>query len=195
MWVESEQPSFDNEQSLMARFREGDRDAFKWIHDQMVRPLIYFAENIVYSPVDAEDIVANAFYKLFNKRAELASYDHIKRWLYVIVRNEAIDYLRKKTKDRKLCEDTIFLQSEVEANAETERVKTVIFETILKVIDKLPRQRKVVICLYFFGGKTTSEIADMLGLSTQTVLNHKTKALESIRKVLPSFLLSTVSLN
>jgi len=52
----------------------------------------------------------------------------------------------------------------------------------MQEIDKLPRQRKTILRLYFFEQKSTSEIAEQMGLNSQTVLNHKAKALESLRK-------------
>jgi RNA polymerase sigma factor (sigma-70 family) len=177
-----EQSVFDNEDALMNSFREGDKDSFRWIHDQMARPLLYFVENIIFSQPDAEDIVANAFYKLFHARAGLKSYEHVKRWLYVIVRNEAIDYLRLRNKQRQSSHDLAYLASDVEEHAETERVKTVLLQSILAEIEKLPRQRRTILRYYFFEQKNTAEIADMMGLNSQTVLNHKAKALESLRK-------------
>src|ERR1700742_5052779 len=91
---QSRQLIHSNEEAIMISFREGNKDAFRLVYDQLVRPLSYFVENIIHSQVDAEDIVANAFYKLFHSRASMRSFEHIKRWLYVIVRNESIDYLR-----------------------------------------------------------------------------------------------------
>jgi RNA polymerase sigma factor (sigma-70 family) len=177
-----EQPVFENQDVIMISFREGDKHAFRWIHDQMVRPLTYFVENIIFSKTDAEDIVANAFYKLFHARTGMKSYEHIKRWLYVIVRNESIDYLRIKAKRKESHHDLAYLEAGFVEQAETERVKTMLLQSILEEIEKLPKQRKTILRLYFFEQKTTSEIADQLGLNSQTVLNHKAKALESLRK-------------
>ena len=166
----------------MNGFREGDKDSFRWVYDRMVRPLTYFVENIIFSHADAEDIVANAFYKLFHARAGMKSYEHVKRWLYVIVRNEAIDYLRLKTKQKDSRSDLAYLQTGVEEQMETERAKTVVLQRVMTEIEKLPRQRKTILRLYFFEQKTTAEIAEMLQLNSQTVLNHKAKALESLRQ-------------
>lgn len=177
-----EQPVYENEEAIMNLFREGDKDSFRWIYDRMVRPLTYFVENIIFSHADAEDIVANAFYKLFHARTGMKSYEHVKRWLYVIVRNEAIDYLRLKTKQRESRHDLAYLETGVEEHMETERAKTVVFQGILQEIEKLPRQRKTILRLYFFEQKSTAEIAEMLQLNSQTVLNHKAKALESLRQ-------------
>jgi RNA polymerase sigma-70 factor (ECF subfamily) len=177
-----EQSVYENEGILMNSFRAGGMDAFKWIHDQMTRPLTFFVENIIFSHVDAEDIVANAFYKLYKARDGLKSYEHIKRWLYVIVRNEAIDYLRLRTKRQETNSEVAYLIDDIEAHAETERAKTILLQSILTEIEKLPPQRRAILKLYFFEQKSTLEIADIMGINSQTALNHKAKALETLRK-------------
>jgi RNA polymerase sigma-70 factor (family 1) len=177
-----ERPLHNNEEAIMLSFREGNKEAFRMVYDQLVRPLTYFVENIIHSQVDAEDIVANAFYKLFHARTSMRSFEHVKRWLYVIVRNESIDYLRAKTRQQESKHDLAYLESGIEEQAETERVRTVLLQDIHKEIERLPRQRKTILRLYFFEQKNTSEIAEIMQLSPQTVLNHKTKALDALRK-------------
>ena len=181
------QPVYDNnDEAIMLAFRGGDEDAvqeaFREVYDRMVRPLTYFVENIIFAPTDAEDIVANAFTKLYNARSGMRSMDHIKRWLYVIVRNESIDYLRLRSRQRESHSEVAYLGAETDDHHETERVKSAVFQGILNEIEKLPRQRKAILRLYFFEQKSTAEIASQLGLNCQTVLNHKAKALESLRK-------------
>jgi RNA polymerase sigma-70 factor (ECF subfamily) len=178
----SGQSLHNNEEAIMLSFREGNKEAFRWVYDRMVRPLTYFVENIIHSQVDAEDIVANAFYKLFHARAGMRSFEHVKRWLYVIVRNESIDYLRAKTRQKESQHDLSYLESGIEEQAETERVRTILLQDIHKEIERLPKQRKAILRLYFFEQKNTSEIAEIMQLSPQTVLNHKTKALDALRR-------------
>jgi RNA polymerase sigma-70 factor (ECF subfamily) len=195
------QPVYDNnEEAIIHAFREGDRDAFREVYDKMVRPLTYYVENIIFSPIDAEDIVASAFSKLYNARAGMRSIEHIKRWLYVIVRNESIDYLRCRSRQRESHNEVAYLGTESDDQFETERLKSAVFQSILSEIEKLPRQRRTILRLYFFEQKTTAEIAQQMGLNSQTVLNHKSKAIESLRKTgmklkwlvngVPSFLLA-----
>src|ERR1700722_19385577 len=172
----------NNEDAVMLAFREGDKDAFRDVYDRMVRPLTYFVENIIFSPIEAEDIVANAFSKLYHARTGMRSMEHIKRWLYVIVRNESIDFLRHKTRQRDSHSEVAYLGAEIDDLHETERLKSEIFQNILTEIEKLPRQRKAIVRAYFFEHKSTAEIAKQLGLNSQTVLNHKAKALEPLRK-------------
>ena len=177
-----EQTLQNNEDAVMVSFREGNKGAYKLIYDQLVRPLTYFVENIIHSQQDAEDIVANAFGKLYHARTGLRSYEHVKRWMYVIVRNEAIDYLRARRRARENQHDIAYLESGVAETAETERVKAGILQEMYKEIEKLPKQRKRILRLYFFEQKSTTEIAELMDLSPQTVLNHKTKAIDALRK-------------
>jgi RNA polymerase sigma-70 factor (ECF subfamily) len=177
-----EQTLQNNEDAVMVSFREGNKDAFRLIYDQLVRPLTFFVENIIHSQLDAEDIVANAFYKLYHARTALRSYEHVKRWMYVIVRNESIDYLRARTRARENQHDIAYLETGVVELVETERLKASLLQDIYAAIEKLPKQRKTILRLYFFEQKSTTEIAELMELSPQTVLNHKTKAIDSLRK-------------
>src|SRR5580698_6759687 len=133
-----EQTLQNNEEAVMLSFREGNKDAFRLIYDQLVRPLAYFVENIIHSQADAEDIVANAFYKLYHARAGLRSYEHVKRWMYVIVRNESIDYLRARTRARENQHDIAYLESGVVEHVETERIKANLLQDVYREIEKLP---------------------------------------------------------
>lgn len=171
-----------NEEAVMAGFKEGREEAFRVIYDKMATPLLYFVENIIKSQVDAEDIVANAFYKLYHAREGLRSVEHIKRWLYVIVRNESIDFLRLRARQMETKYDIAYLEAGSEDEMETERVRTLLLQDIRAAIDELPGQRRKILRLYFFEEKTTAEIAKIMQLKPQTVLNHKTKAIESLRR-------------
>ena len=133
----------ENEEAIMVSFREGDKEAFRWVYDKMARPLTFFVENIIHSLVDSEDIVANAFYKLFHARAGMKSFEHVKRWLYVIVRNEAIDHLRLKNKQRESKHDLAYLETGIDEQLETERVKAVLFQSILAEIGRASCRERV----------------------------------------------------
>lgn len=171
-----------NEEAVMKAFREGDKEAFRKVFDRLVRPLTFYVANIVCSPVEAEDIVASAFHKLYNAREGMRSFEHIKRWLYVIVRNESIDCLRLRARKKESHSELAYLSDVSEGQLETERVKAALYHQMLNEIDKLPRQRKAILLAYFFEQKSTAEIAQELGLNPQTVLNHKAKAIDALRK-------------
>jgi len=175
-----------NDDFLMSAFRQGNKDAFQSIYNKINGSLTYYIQNIIHSQTDAEDIAANAFSKLFQAREKLSTLEHVKRWIYVIARNEAIDLLRLRTRQRNLNKEIYYLSDDIEDSIETEMMKTSLLKIVASAIEKLPRQRKKILRLYFFEKKTTHEIAAMLQLNSQTVLNHKAKALEALRKTVPA---------
>lgn len=175
--------------SLVA-FREGDKTTFKWVFDRLYKPLVYFTQNIINHPTDAEDIASHAFQKLYHIREKMESFEHIKRWLYVTVRNGSIDYLRLKSRNREFSKDITYLGEDGDERLEQEMIKMGILQSLSEAIEKLPRQRRIILRLYFFDNKSTAEIADELQLSHQTVRNQKVSALEALRKtVRPGWLL------
>ena len=177
----------------LSDFRDGDEGAFKWVYDRLGKALLYFVQNIIDSQPDAEDIVASAFSKLYTRgRGGMESYEHIKRWLYVIVRNEAIDYLRYKARSREVHQDLSYFGEKGEERVDLEMLRSSLLQNLHEAIAQLPRQRKAIVTLYFFQRMTTADIAQRLNISPQTVLNHKTRALESLRKtvMMPDWLAS-----
>jgi len=172
----------DDDLFSLSAFQDGNPDVFKKIYDRLCKPLLYFVDNIIDSSPDAEDIVANAFLKLYKARTGMESYEHIKRWMYVIVRNEAIDHLRFTIRNREVQQGLGRMGETDEEGIDLEMLRSYLLQQLWEAIERLPRQRKIILCLYFFEQKTTAEIAEKLHLSPQTVLNHKTRAIESLRK-------------
>jgi RNA polymerase sigma-70 factor (family 1) len=175
-------------------FLRGDAKDFKAVFDRLYKPLYNFCSKIIDSAADAEDIVSNAFCKLFGMRSGMQSFDHIKRWLYVSVKHMAIDHLRLKTRTHEIAQGLRHLDTTVEQGIDLEMLKSSLLQSLSEAIDKLPRQRKTILQLYFYQHKSTSEIAELLNLQSQTVLNHKTRALEALRKtvLMPGWLLPGV---
>lgn len=175
----------DNKEFIVAAFRRGDNSNFKGIYDNLSFPLTSYAKKITNSPLDAQDIAANGFFKLLLAREKMTSYKYVTCWMYITVRNESIDHIRSQARQKKAMEEWYYLSDYSQDAINSEKLKASLLRIVYKAIEKLPTQRRTILCLYFFEKKTTREIAAMLQLSPQTVLNHKAKALESLRKTLP----------
>jgi RNA polymerase sigma-70 factor (family 1) len=179
---DKKQHNFHQEFDLDA-FRGGKESAFKAVYDQLNQPLLYFAQKIIQSRPDAEEIVSDAFFKLYKSRKRFNGYAYIKSFLYFVVRNKAIDYLRH-IKSGKKAEKDLDNMRDLEEEANVEMYKTMMLKELMEAIEKLSPQRRIVILLYFFGHKTTAEIAEELKISPQTVRNHKTDGLQDLKNTL-----------
>ena len=128
----------------------------------------------------AEDIASNAFIKIWNRHGQFLSEEHIKSYLYLIVRN---DCLKQINKDGRLLELKQYLsQPVVEASHFENVVHTETIRLLYEAAEQLPGQCKQVFKLYYEEGKGIQEIAEQLQLSPSTVKTQKYRAIESLRK-------------
>ncbi len=168
-------------QDVITGFRNGEEPAVRQLYDLHYRALCYYAEQLTGDKEEAEDIAVDTFLKLLHKKNDFDNLADIKSFLYRATRNACFDYLRKnKRKDRRNRELT-FLAEPDELFGDQEMIITKVLQVIYAEVENLPGQCKQVFKLLFMEGKSTAEVATEMGISTQTVLNQKSKALQSLR--------------
>ena len=134
--------------------------------------LYRFAYSYVRNEDDALDIVHDAICKSLTNVSTLKNIDNIKPWIYQIVSNCAIDYIRKNKKYVSLNED---LQ---ELNA----IKYDTYEDIdlQEALERLPEKYRVVIILRYFEDMKIRDIAQILKENENTI---KTRLYNGISKL------------
>lgn len=175
-----------DEPLIMKAFREGDKEAFKFVFKKLSPSLSQYTRQKVHSmglgdDSDADDHVAECFYKLYINRESKETIRHITRWCFLIIKRQLIDKQRIFVKSISFNDEAYYLDSGFEEQ-NTFRINQI--KILNSCVEKLPMQRKLVIKMIFFEKKDTTEIANKLRLSRQTVLNHKTKAIEELRRLL-----------
>jgi RNA polymerase sigma-70 factor, ECF subfamily len=91
------------DETLVALVRAGDDRAFTAIHDRYEARLVAFARRLLGGAHhDAEEVVQDAFVRALRALRADAREMHLKAWLFTIVRNRALDVLRRpaRTVDR-----------------------------------------------------------------------------------------------
>ena len=158
-----------------------DRLSFDTAYRSYFQPLRFYASKFI-SKDDAEDIIENLFLKLWNKQKEFKSAVHLQAFLYHAIKNACLDYLRvsKTSRTDELTEtssiaDNDHLRYMIQAEAIAE---------IYREVNELPSQCSKVIKMGYLDGMNNEEIARELGLSQQTVKNHKVRGLGILRQKL-----------
>ena len=104
--------------------------------------------------------------------------DAPKSYLYRIVHNRCIDVLRKGRQ-----ETTIDLYHMKEDLPDEETVdRSFIWARLWTAIDRLPAKRREILLLSKRDGLSYAEIARRMGISQNTVHNHMTKTLRTLRE-------------
>lgn len=146
--------------------------------------LLRYAARVLKDPMAAEDVVQNVFIKFFQRRPiAIGSPSALKSWLFRVVHNEAIDYLRREARLRLLHEKNASLRSEEElcdGRSMTEEEKR---ELVMRLIDRLHPREKQVLLLRLDNGLSYEEIAAATGRSVGNVgniLHHAVKKLSDM---------------
>lgn len=169
------------EQYWIEAFQDGDERALSYYFRQYGQSLIYFAGKLIFDELEAEDIVADVFYKTWMRRTEFETGAHLKSSLYVSCRNACLNYLRG-LKRKTASQQEYFRQLE-------EGEETVLYEVIeadyLEIlnleIEKLPEKMKEIFKMMYFEGKKSIEVSLILGISVKTVRNQKANAVEQLK--------------
>ncbi len=173
-----------NEKVLLAQVSEGNEHAIRQLYILIYRPLCYFAEKLVNDKEEAEDIAVDTFLKLLKKKKDFDSLSNVKAFLYKAARNACFDSLRKNQSKDKYNRELDYLTEPDKQYGEEEMITTKVLQVIYAEVENLPSQCKQVFKSIFMEGKSTATVACEMGISTQTVLNQKSKALQSLRLTL-----------
>ncbi len=173
-----------SDMAFIAALHRRQPEAVKELFNQLYKPLIFFAENMVNNPQEAEDIVGTAFFKLTGRIEHFPSIRDVRAFLYITTRNECLDYLRKLVRNERTQEQMLYLMDYTDAQADDEMLRAKILQEVYNEIEQLPPQCRKIFKLIYTKGMTTKQIADELELSPQTVLNQKAKALTMLRGTL-----------
>ncbi|WP_432662035.1 RNA polymerase sigma factor [Wukongibacter baidiensis] len=155
----------DNDKSLMERFQSGDKEAFERLITQYRCQAISFAQKFIHDAFIAEDIAQDAFAYIYVYRDRYNSRFSFKTYLFTIIRNRSIDYLRKK-KELTLYDDSIVTSKE---DVEETIIKMDRASCLNRNIDKLKSDYKAVIHLIDYEGFSYNEAAKIMGKNMATI--------------------------
>lgn len=111
---------------------------------------------------DAEDILQEAFIKVFRDLSQYKPYGPLGGWIRTIVVHTALEHLRKnKRKDNATVDNVLPIDSQVEATV----LEEMSAKELLQKIYELPEDYRVVFNLYAIEGYAHREIAEMLSIS------------------------------
>lgn len=145
--------------------RAGKREAQKALYERYSDVMFGICQRYIASKDDAEDVLMESFYKIFQKISDYREEGSFEGWMKRIVVNDCLMFLRK----RKNTFLTVELGSYEISDALEEDVDAPFsFEDIIRLLDKLPTGYRTVFNLYVFEDLKHREIAELLGISIHT---------------------------
>jgi RNA polymerase sigma-70 factor (ECF subfamily) len=176
------------DEDLMTLVDEKDPDAFEVFYDRHGGAAYSLAHRIVGEPGLAEDVTQEAFLSIWRSTARYtAARGSVRAWALGIVRNRAIDALRRSSRPapRLDADDEAVLENQPAGErTDAEAIRRETAGRLREALGLLPRDQSQVIELAYFGGFSHSEIAEMLGAPIGTIKGRMRLGLEKIRTTL-----------
>ena len=169
--------------SAFHKIKSGDVKAFEELFEQLYPSMCVVAKSYVNDEEVAEDIVQEAFIKLWNNRENYENISSLKSFLYVMVKNISLNRVRREKLDKKY-EDSVE-ERQVESFSH-KIIEEETYRILHQAIDALPAQSKKIMKLSLQGAQN-QEIASNLGISINTVKTLKYRALKMLRVTLKDY--------
>jgi RNA polymerase sigma-70 factor, Bacteroides expansion family 1 len=182
----------DTFDKVWAEVKLGSEKAFYVLYTSLFHQLINYVIQIVKELYVAEEIVQEAFIKLWENRDSIIITGSVKVYIFKVAHNMSINRLEqiataKNSVNRTISEDEwLFVQDTYRIdNSIIEQIESEETEKrIFQVINTLPDKCREVFILSRFEFLENEEIAKKMNISINTVRAHIYRALELIRKEL-----------
>lgn len=179
------------EDHLVADAATGSEEDFRQLVETYASRIYNIALRMCKNPADAEDITQEVFIKLHRSLESFKGNSAFSTFLYRVTANTCLDFLRKQKKltivplyrervDERL--ETVIPDDGESPEEAAERKE--LRRVVLRGLDRLPKDQRIVLILRDLEGLTYTEISEALGLSEGTVKSRICRAREKLRKIL-----------
>jgi RNA polymerase sigma-70 factor (ECF subfamily) len=173
------------DEDLMPLVERKDPNAFEIVYDRHGGAAYSLAYRIVGDRGVAEDVAQEAFLSVWRSGARFdRARGSVRTWLLGVVRNRAIDVLRRdagRAPAVSLELETVPEQESKFEQTDAEALRRDAAREVRGVLSELPEDQVKVVQLAYFGGLTHSEIAEVLGMPLGTVKGRMRLAMDKMR--------------
>ena len=176
----------ETEQTLVARSRDGDVDAFNRIVDMYQTPLYNLALRMLGDAPAAEDATQDAFISAFRSIRRFKG-GNLKAWLFTIAANRCRDALRSRSVRRAEsldAEDTTLDPPSSLETPEDYAERREMGRHIQQGLTSLPHDQRLAIVLIDVQGLAYEEAAEVMGINVGTVKSRLSRARARVRDFL-----------
>jgi RNA polymerase sigma-70 factor (ECF subfamily) len=185
---------------LVRRCQAGEDAAFEELVVRYQRKVFTIALGMVRSPDDAMDIAQEAFIKVHRYIGNFQGSSSFYTWLYRIIVNLCIDYLRRRNRfvSTELDERTmdkaefegqgVLLSTNLGSNPGKSIGRKELAEQIQGAVDRLPSYHRAVILMREVEGMSYSEMAKAMKVSKGTIMSRLHHARHKLQRALEGYL-------
>ena len=179
-----------DDRSLVLKILSGDTQAFMRLIKENQRLVFHMIGRVISNEEDREELCQDVFVRVHEKLAEFNFQSKLSTWIATIAYRHAINHLRKKKMlFSDIPEDESFTKRFVEeANPETLVEERDMDQFVLKLLDHLPPQYRMVLSLYHLEGMSYPEIGEVTKMPEGTVKNYLFRARNLLKEKVKVYL-------
>ena len=167
------------EQQIIEGCARHDRKSQKALYDKHSRFLLGICLRYAADKAEAEDILQESFLKIFFNIKDYSGTGSFIGWLRKVAVNTAITHYHKNLKFRYHLEIEEYVSIETGVSSFEDDFFTA--DELYKVMNELPPGYRMVFNLYAVEGYKHKEIAEMLGIDTNTSKSQYSRAKAALR--------------
>ncbi len=168
------------ETEILHAAANGDKQAFSKLFYAFHQELGAFVYRLTKSKSLSEEIVQDAFLKIWMTRHELIRIKSFRAYLFIIARNHAFNTLRDETRKILLNDDILLDTLAAEDSTDFYTDKEERYAIVEKAVAQLPPQQQKIWRMNKEEGLSYGQIAEKLHLSPQTVKRHISLAMAAV---------------
>jgi RNA polymerase sigma-70 factor (ECF subfamily) len=157
---------------------------FEQLYDT-VYPLLYkIAYRITGDTEVSEDLCQESFIRYYKRVIPLPSADQAKYWLIRVIKNLALNYEKRRGRERKAYNRYLREPKPMVRSGETELLRNESAHLVQNALEKLPFKLRSIIVMREYGDLSYREIAKVAGISESNVKVRVFRAREQLKKYL-----------
>jgi len=157
---------------------------FRKLYETVFPILFRVAYRITSSEEAAEDLCQEAFFRLHEKNMVFPNPDEAKYWLIRVVKNAALNYAKRKIRERKAYQRAFKEDTRTVETGEHILLKKETRQEVQEALMKLPENLRIVLILREYGELNYKEIGRSLGISEGNVKVRVFRAREHLAGLL-----------
>jgi len=177
-----------NQDELLRRYWEevlqGDTRAYAQVHE-LLHPVLYrYAGAMLNDEELAADVIQELFIKLWFKKERIGPLQHVRAFFFTALRRQALNQLRSLRHLQIIVPgepDIAFSPEDIIIEEEQESAQR---DKIVAYLASLPKRQREVIYLRYYEALSYQEVATVMGINYQSVINLSHKGILQLRRLM-----------
>jgi RNA polymerase sigma-70 factor (ECF subfamily) len=173
-----------SDQLIVDQIAAGQKDLFRLLVRRYQRPVHSMGMGFFRNAEDASDFTQEVFLKVYRNLSSFEGRSRFSTWLYKIAYNTAINDVNRRKEYQSLAEENAVVEAGDDETPERVLIRNAARDAVLASLRELPQRYRICVDMFFFYGRSYSEIEAITGFPVNTIKSHVFRAKKLLREKL-----------